>query len=65
MADVVDQLADLLHAAAKELDLSAGLHPRGVIRRVGDGVAFIVGLEEGDQYCVLAPFLSTILVQLL
>jgi F-type H+-transporting ATPase subunit alpha len=46
MADVVDQLADLLRAAAKELDLSAGLRPRGVIRRVGDGVAFIVGLEE-------------------
>ncbi len=46
MTDMVDQLAELLRAAAEELDLSAGFRSRGVIRRVGDGVAFIVGLDE-------------------
>ena len=46
MADVVQQLAISLRAAGQQLDLSAGLRPRGVIRRVGDGVAFIVGLED-------------------
>jgi F-type H+-transporting ATPase subunit alpha len=46
MADVVEQLASSLRAAGKQLDLSAGLRPRGVVRRVGDGVAFIVGLED-------------------
>ncbi len=46
MNDAVEQLAALLPAVARQLDLSAGFRPRGVIRRVGDGVAFVVGLEE-------------------
>ncbi len=46
MVDVVQQLASSLRAAGQQLDLSAGLRSRGVIRRVGDGVAFIVGLED-------------------
>jgi F-type H+-transporting ATPase subunit alpha len=46
MADVVEQVASWLRAAGQQLDLSASFRPRGVIRRVGDGVAFIVGLED-------------------
>ena len=46
MVDAVQQLASSLRAAGQHLNLSAGLRSRGVIRRVGDGVAFIVGLED-------------------
>lgn len=35
-----------LMEAAKRLDLARGLKPRGVVQRVGDGVAFIVGLDD-------------------
>jgi F-type H+-transporting ATPase subunit alpha len=46
MADVVERLANSLRNAGQQLDLSAGFRPRGVVRRVGDGVAFVVGLEN-------------------
>jgi F-type H+-transporting ATPase subunit alpha len=46
MSDVVDQLVNSLRAAAGSLNLAEGFRPCGVVRRVGDGVAFVVGLED-------------------
>jgi F-type H+-transporting ATPase subunit alpha len=46
MSKVIERLAHSLRTATQQLDLSEGFRPRGVIRQVGDGVAFIVGLEE-------------------
>lgn len=44
MDDVIESLAESLRSAGRELDLSRGIRSRGVVRRIGDGVAFIVGL---------------------
>lgn len=46
MSDAVEQLASALQAATQQLDLTEGFRPCGVVRRVGDGVAFVVGLEN-------------------
>ena len=46
MADFIEQLCVSLRTAGQQLDLSAGFRPRGVIRRVGDEVAFVVGLDN-------------------
>lgn len=46
MPNIVDQLSDSLRSAAEQLDLTTGFRPRGVIRHVGDGVAFVVGLKD-------------------
>src|SRR5215467_13941244 len=46
MADVVQTIVQALHATAQQLDLSAGLRPRGVVRQVRDGVAFVQGLAD-------------------
>jgi F-type H+-transporting ATPase subunit alpha len=46
MSDVVEGLAQSLRVAGRELELSIGFRPRGVINQVGDGVAFVVGLED-------------------
>jgi F-type H+-transporting ATPase subunit alpha len=46
MPDPSQVLEKSLMEAAKTLDLTRGLKPRGVVRRVGDGVAFIVGLDD-------------------
>ncbi len=35
-----------LGRAAERLDLTRGLKPRGVVRRVGDGVAHVAGLDD-------------------
>lgn len=45
MSDAVYQLVTALQSAAQNLDLIEGFRPCGVVRRVGDGVAFVVGLE--------------------
>ncbi len=45
MADPIDILEDAIQKAGRDLALAEGFKPRGVIRRVGDGVAFVVGLE--------------------
>lgn len=55
MSDVVDELADSLRSASGQLDLTEGFRPCGVVRRVGDGVAFVVGLE-GVGYEELLAF---------
>ncbi|MCA9068172.1 MAG: hypothetical protein KDA84_04580, partial [Planctomycetaceae bacterium] len=46
MPDPLDRLEDSLRTAGQDLDLSEGFQPRGMIRRVGDGVAFVVGLQN-------------------
>ncbi len=46
MPDPIDILENSVQKAGRGLALSEGFKPRGVIRRVGDGVAFIVGLEN-------------------
>jgi len=46
MPKPVDDIEESLQAAGRELDLSGAFRPRGVVRRVGDGVVFIVGLEN-------------------
>lgn len=46
MPDPLDILEDSLRQRGRNLDLSEGFRPRGIIRRVGDGVAFVVGLEN-------------------
>lgn len=46
MDDFIETLTESLRSAGRQLDLSSGFRSRGVIRRVGDGVAFIVGLEK-------------------
>jgi F-type H+-transporting ATPase subunit alpha len=46
VTDPIRVIEQGLDKAARTLDLRAGLKPRGVVRRVGDGVAFIAGLEQ-------------------
>jgi F-type H+-transporting ATPase subunit alpha len=46
MPDLSLTIAQALHQASQRLDLAAGIHKRGVVRRVGDGVAFVQGLER-------------------
>lgn len=46
MPDSSQVLERSLSKAAETLDLAQGLKPRGVVQRVGDGVAFIVGLDD-------------------
>ena len=46
MPDPIDILENSLQKAGRDLALTEGFKPRGVIRRVGDGVAFVVGLEN-------------------
>lgn len=46
MSELVDRLTRVLESAAAELHLTRGLRPRGVIRRVADGVAGVVGLDR-------------------
>ena len=46
MSDVSQGIAKHLLEAAQRLDLRRGIKPRGVVQRVGDGVAFIVGLDD-------------------
>jgi F-type H+-transporting ATPase subunit alpha len=46
MTDPSEAIEKSLMEAAKRLDLTRGLKPRGVVQRVGDGVAFIVGLDD-------------------
>jgi F-type H+-transporting ATPase subunit alpha len=55
MADVVQTIIQALHETAQQLDLSAGLRPRGVVRQVRDGVAFVQGLA-GIGYEELVAF---------
>ncbi len=35
-----------LSAAAEHVQLADGLQPRGVVRRVGDGVAVVAGMDD-------------------
>ncbi len=46
MSDLADSIGRDLLAAAEATHLAAGLRPRGVVRRVGDGVAVVAGLED-------------------
>lgn len=46
MSDLVDRLSAALRRAGQGMDLAAGFRPRGVIRRIGDGVAVIAGMEN-------------------
>ncbi|MBD3672327.1 MAG: F0F1 ATP synthase subunit alpha [Planctomycetaceae bacterium] len=46
MPNPVDKLEEILTSAGRDLDLSRSFQPRGIIRRVGDGVVFISGLEQ-------------------
>ncbi len=46
MTELSSFLEESLQKAAAELDLVKALEPRGTVRRVGDGVAFVVGLEH-------------------
>jgi F-type H+-transporting ATPase subunit alpha len=46
MTDPSEVIEKTLVEAAKRLDLTRGLKPRGVVQRVGDGVAFVVGLDD-------------------
>jgi F-type H+-transporting ATPase subunit alpha len=46
MPDPSQVLEKRLMEAAERLDLARGLKARGVVQRVGDGVAFIAGLDD-------------------
>jgi F-type H+-transporting ATPase subunit alpha len=46
MPDLSLTIAHALHQASQQLDLAAGIRKRGVVRRVGDGIAFVQGLEH-------------------
>ena len=46
MIDTVSRITDSLRHVASQVDLRGGIRPRGVVRRVGDGVAFVQGLES-------------------
>lgn len=45
MSDPVSSVESDLLAAAKALNLADGVRPRGVVQRVGDGVAVVAGLD--------------------
>jgi F-type H+-transporting ATPase subunit alpha len=55
MADMVQTIVQALYETAPQLDLSAGLRTRGVVRQVRDGVAFVQGLA-GIGYEELVAF---------
>lgn len=46
MNESANSLGHALSQAAKRLDLSEALKPRGVVHRVGDGVATVLGLDD-------------------
>jgi F-type H+-transporting ATPase subunit alpha len=46
MSDVSQTIVQSLYEIAPRLDLSAGIGARGIVRRLGDGVAFVQGLED-------------------
>ena len=46
MPDHLSSIASDLTTAARSVRLADGLAPRGVVRRVGDGVAAVAGLEN-------------------
>ena len=46
MPDPSSSIEKDLEAAAQSVRLADGLKPRGVVRRVGDGVAMVAGLED-------------------
>jgi F-type H+-transporting ATPase subunit alpha len=46
MPDLSLTIAQAMHQVSQRLDLAAGLRKRGVVRRIGDGVAFVQGLEN-------------------
>ncbi|MEX2187017.1 MAG: F0F1 ATP synthase subunit alpha [Pirellulales bacterium] len=46
MTDAASSIDKDLTAAAQAVRLADGLKPRGVVRRVGDGVAMVAGLED-------------------
>lgn len=41
-----EQVADCIVAAAERIDLFQGIKPRGIVHRVGDGVAHVAGLDR-------------------
>lgn len=54
MTDATTLLTESLQRESQRLDLTAGFRPRGVVRRVGDGVAFVAGLEDVGYQELLA-----------
>lgn len=46
MIDNVTRVGELLSRAASQIDLRNSFQPRGIVRRVGDGVAFVQGLTS-------------------
>ncbi len=54
MADRIATLVDDLSSAAQAVRLADGLRPRGVVRRVGDGVAVVAGMDHARYEELLA-----------
>lgn len=46
MPDSIRAIEQGLATVGQQLDLTQGIKPRGIVRRVGDGVAFIAGLDR-------------------
>ena len=46
MSNPARTIEESLDKAAERLDLASGVKPRGVVRRVGDGVAHVAGLDD-------------------